>query len=486
MKKLLGSTLALAMFMPAGANAELLKNFKLSGKIELQGTAARNVLDFQTGRSGDAATTGQDRIGDMQTRVMVSGDWDVLDDVHARFTLRKNDRVWGNTSQSITGLEASFFADEAFIKIDKLAGHVDLTLGRQFVGEEGDVVAYYGPKSNLYGMGVDALDAAKAEMAGENWTLSLLSGKASNIANALNTAATGSQDIRAIILGCKGHENLQGKIYLWNRATHNANGGVGTNPTTVNAGAKNDNLYVAGVRLKATAGPAWIRGEFDKNFGDNRQTETPAIAGSSRYSGWAALVNAGAKLEAGNLGAITPWGEFGYGTGNTDSKSNVNNGFVAINPDYRPGAIFARFSSEANATNAAVLAGTQLGGGSGATTAAATPGLNNKIVKGLGVKFSPASLNKLTVAVSVWDFHFANTGRQVTGAQPAIGSNGNRHIGSEGDLELAWQHSENVLVKVGAASFQPGGYIFEGQKIANNTRGVNPAYMFTSDVSVRF
>ena len=50
MKKLLGSTLALAMFMPAGANAEVLKNFKMSGQIDIQATTAETSTTTASAR----------------------------------------------------------------------------------------------------------------------------------------------------------------------------------------------------------------------------------------------------------------------------------------------------------------------------------------------------------------------------------------------------------------------------------------------------
>ncbi len=98
MKKLLGSTLALAMFLPTGASAELLKNLKISGQLDVQTTSARNVIDFVTRPTQGTFTNGNnDRIGHAHTRTMVSGDWDLLDDVHARITLVKgvptNERV---------------------------------------------------------------------------------------------------------------------------------------------------------------------------------------------------------------------------------------------------------------------------------------------------------------------------------------------------------------------------------------------------------
>ncbi|MEQ1920007.1 MAG: hypothetical protein ABL955_12485, partial [Elusimicrobiota bacterium] len=72
MKKLLGMTLALAMFVPAGANAELLKNFKVSGNLDIQTTSSRNTKDFvtrPTGAASSPASAGNnDRIGDANTR----------------------------------------------------------------------------------------------------------------------------------------------------------------------------------------------------------------------------------------------------------------------------------------------------------------------------------------------------------------------------------------------------------------------------------
>ncbi len=128
MKKFLGFTLALAMLFPAGqANAELLKNLKFSGQLDTQSTAARNTVDFATraprhnsadGTSSTILNTGglvpadgQDRIGDTQSRILVSADWDLLDDVHYRSTLRKSNRVWGNASQDLNAVQTTVFVD---------------------------------------------------------------------------------------------------------------------------------------------------------------------------------------------------------------------------------------------------------------------------------------------------------------------------------------------------------------------------------------
>lgn len=493
MKKLLGSTMALAMFLSAGsANAELLKNLKLSGKIDLQGTAARNIRDFQTKNSDSlqnsgapATQTGQDRIGDMQTRVMLSGDWDVLDDVHARVTIRKNDRTWGNSSQNLNAIQSAFEADEAFIKIDKLAGHLDTTLGRQFLGEEGDMVLYYGPKSNLYGMSVTAIDAARADFGGESWTGTAFTGKATGNASSLGTASANQQDVRGLILGCKGHENVSVKAHLYNQATHRADSGLGTPPSNGGNGSKNDNLFVAGVKAKATMGALFINGEFHKNFGEERQTDGNAAQselGARKYTGYAFRLNGGAKIDMSDVGMLTAWAEYAYGSGDRDNRTNKDYGFTAIASDYRPGAIYGRFASNATTVQLGnFLAGTAITGDG----LAANNGMNNRVIKGAGVKFTPSSLNKLTVGVSVWDYWFQHGGRKDSNINQT--GSGNRHIGSEAGLDATWQHSENVSVKLGAGQFQPGGYI-KNAIASNATNGiqVRPAYLVSSDFSVKF
>lgn len=82
MKKLLGTVLAAALLLPPGLGyAEVLKNLSLSGNIDVQSVATRNVRDF---RSQDL-----DKIGPAAGRVLLNADWDMLDDVHATLTAGK-------------------------------------------------------------------------------------------------------------------------------------------------------------------------------------------------------------------------------------------------------------------------------------------------------------------------------------------------------------------------------------------------------------
>ena len=90
------------------ANAELLKNLKVSGSLEVDAVDANNVTDFQTKK--------YDTINTIQTRLMVHADWDVLDDVHAHISLDKNDRTYGtgsaaNGSQDLNTIQSNILVD---------------------------------------------------------------------------------------------------------------------------------------------------------------------------------------------------------------------------------------------------------------------------------------------------------------------------------------------------------------------------------------
>lgn len=494
-KKLLGSTLALAMVLPFGqANAsELFKGLTFGGQIDLQATAAQNVTDFRT-RAG--TTNGNDRIGDAQTRVLLNAGWTILDDVSAMVTLRKNDRTWGtaggtaqaapSNSQAVdaAGILGNVFVDQAYFKIAKLAGAVDATFGRQFYGESGDAVVYFGPSDKaLYGLPVQALDAARFDwsndMLGVTGIVAKVTGHALGVAG-----ATQDVDLRGINVMLKGNDSLSGGAYLYNRLQH-ATGASGAAATGAGAGAfaasgRNDRLYVVGAKAKAMLGQAaWVGGEIAKNFGDNRLQNVTNFA--SRYTGWMAKVDAGMKAELAGLGAVAPWVHLGYGTGQGDLNSNQNNAFTAINGDYRPGTIMGRFS---------VLGAEQLGGAIGAFGANGVSNntLSNRKIWGAGVKVTPGMMSKLTAGLAFWDFNTQTAASPVAPGGSAAFA-GNRHIGSEVDLDLSWKHSDNVMIGAGVAQFQPGGLVKEAIQPAAGPatgNGNNPAQLAYFDVRVKW
>ncbi len=481
MKKLLGTTLALAMFVPAGANAELLKNFKVSGNLDIQTTSARNITDFVTRPASGAQVlpANNDRIGHATTRVIVKMDWDILDDVHSRVTLVKGaqgtaassaGRTYGSGAQDLNAIQSAIVVEEANVKIDKVFGLLDVTAGRQFYGEEGDLVIYFGPR-DAYGMRVDSLDVFRADWNGEHMSVTGIAGKtADNVVTATAGAAT---DLRGVVVSCKMNEMVKPSAYIYNRVTHGTDG-LGRTLGNVSGGGngKNTNLWVAGLKAKLATGGLTASLEFAKNFGEDRTTFAGLAGGaqSANFKGYAIQAKAGYKLDLSNIGAVNPWAEFGLGTGDSNFDSNGNNTFTSINTDYRPGGIYGRFD---NSAAIALAAGSS---GLGANTFASN-GLSNRVIWGLGVKATPTALNKLTVGAAFYRYAFHRVAPQNNGTKAS------RNIGSEVDVTAEWKHSENVSLKATAGTFKPGAAVadFKGANAA-----LNPAVMLAGDVAIKF
>lgn len=471
-KKLLGTTLALAMVAasswPAHAD-DLVKNLKISGNVDVQATSANNVSDFAT--HPIVGTANYDQIGNAQGRVMVNGGFDMADDVHATVGLTDNDLWFGNSHGvtpgsiagpgSLSGTDSKVLVNLANVKVDKLFGAVDATVGRQAYGHEGDIVVYFGPYSNLYGLAVSAIDAARFDWSNDMLGLTGLVGKFSSPAAATlgGTAGTpanlvtNSVDVTGLDLHVKGNDMWHGGAYIWQKETHNGSAAGG-----------NDNLWVAGLKGKASFGPAWVKAEVAKDFGTNRTVG--ATAYSANYDGWALKADAGMKADLG-VTTVEPWAEFADGSGGL--HNNKNFGFVGINPDYRPGGIYGYFSS--------------LDGMAGTVATLDNAGLGDRTVWGVGVKGTPAAVSKLTAGVSFWNYHFQSIlgENEELASVPGPGAKGDKNIGSEADVTLTWKHSDNVSFNAGFGQFWAGG------AIANINAGENsPATMVDGSMSVKF
>ncbi|MBI2789966.1 MAG: hypothetical protein HYX59_14935 [Elusimicrobia bacterium] len=467
-----------------------MKNLKVSGNLDIQTTSARNVTDFVTrpnalaGGSGPGvAAHNQDRIGHANARLIVKMDWDLLDDVHSRVTLVKgaegvgagpSARVYGAAPDSIDGITAETFLQEANVKIDKVFGYVDVTAGRQFYGEEGDLIIYYGPR-DAYGMRVDALDIFRADWNGEHMSVTGIAGKTSDLGTVTGVGTTAT-DLRGIVVSCKMHEMVKPSAYVYNRVTHGtANIGIGQTLGSVGSAGngKNTNLWVAGVKAKVATGGFTGSLELAKNFGEDRTTYAGNAMGaqSANFKGYAVQLKAGYKLDLSDVGAVNPWGEYGMGTGDSNFDYAGNNTFQSINTDYRPGGIYGRFD------NGAAIALANGASGNGAN-AFASNGLSNRIIWGLGVKATPSALNKLTVGAAFYRYAYHRVA-----PFNANGTKSSRNIGSEVDVTAEWKHSENVSFKATAGSFKPGAAMadFRGANAA-----LNPAVMLAGDVAIKF
>ncbi len=500
MKKILGTTLAAALLFPPGqASAEILKNLKVSGQLDVQTTAARNTSDFSTrgdiDGNGGVLSTGNDRIGAAVTRLLVDAKWDLLDDVHSMVTLRKNSRAWGsaggvglgqggagsesigsrNAGNTTNGVIGNLWVDRAAVTIDKLAGHFDTTLGRQYYGEAGDLIIAYGPKDN-YGLFVTAIDAARFEAAND-WVA--FSGLAGKTAGGTLAPATSDTNVRGFDLLWKGLP-LKVHTFMWNQVTQGAAAGqLGT------TAGKNDNLWVYGVKLRGEAMGGWINADLAANSGESRSFVSPGAGctalgcnnPSANYMGKALLLDAGYNAEMSGVGALTPWLNFGWGTGRSSNLEGHDEGFQSIATDYRPGIINRRFTQGASG----------LGGG-GSAPAIGSAGLTNRVVYGAGLNFTPAAWEKLTLGTQIWSYNLQRV-TQTNVAVAATAERGAKHLGTEFGLTADWKHSENVKVGVGGGWYLPGGVVTQAigtANVAGVSLGNNPATLAFADFSVKF
>ena len=465
---------------PAAAQELLLKNLKFGGEIDLQTTAGGNIKDFATHpRTGNAEN---DRVGSAQTLVLLRADWDVLDDVHARVALSKNDRDWGTIGGNTHGnsqsqplgtsgnnILGSTFVDEAYVKIDKVFGAVDSTFGRQFYGSQGDIGVYYGPRIGLLGMPVTALDAARFDWTDETTALTGVVGKITGTAAANVDQA--DVDLRGLLGTYRFDENTSATAYVYDSVTH-ATGGSGVPGTTAGTTGLNTNLWLAGLKAKLGWGPFLARAEFAKNLGEDR-TGAVTSAGST-YTGWAVKADLGVRGDFEDVGTAGLWAQFAEGSGQGDKTSRHNNLFTPIAGDYRGGDIYTRFNS---------LAAVALDGTDAVTGGFGSSSLGNRVIWGAGFKGTPAAATKLTVTAGYWDYRQQTTPLTANFAQPAL--NGNKHLGSEADLDLDWKHSENVSFDAGTGKFFPGGVVYETHRLTSGL-GVNPAWAAWFDVHILF
>ena len=535
MKKLLGAALSLALLFPSGpASAELLKNLKLNGSLDVRALSANNLIDVASGNP--------DHISTVQTRTMLNAGWDLLDDVHAMVTLRKNDRTWGTEGQSAVtdtnggnqalvgdpyshrDLGSNVVLQQANVKIDKVMGMFDVTIGRQYYGEPSDFAIHYGPKGS-YGMYVTAIDAFRVDNENDWVKWSGLAGETAGAeTNAFGCVAKPTADLTGTGATAIGSSSLSTSCptqwtygvdtwiknlpvkagpFLWWRRTEL--GGVG------------DNLFLYGARVRAEAMGAWLAFDIGANAGENRAGTSGGNTGGSaaaaagggttgavpaNYDGWAMQLKAGYKADIPNVAAVSPWGTLAVGSGRSSLKGNQNKDFQSITNSPTYGFINAFHSTTAlngygNGlfTSAGLPAGSPTAG-LDSTKALSATGDKNKLDWGIGAKVTPAALSKLTVGASFWNYwyqHATEFAGESTGG--VYSGNGNRHIGTEIDAEAAWKHSDNVSFLLQVGHWMPGGFVKEvfnqihqagPTTVGFNSAGPSPINAVEFDTNIRF
>lgn len=394
MKKLTG-ILALLVFAGNIASAELLKDFKHDGKVTVNGYTTKNNNVFDSKKKQTTS--------DVDTRVELNMGFSVTQDVDAVVSAVKCNRQYNGASENIDGITAAVTFEQAYLNLKGVLG-VDHKIGRQYYGDAGSIVLYYGPTPWPYangiagnGLGKSGLDGWTGWYKNDKLAVHAISAKQANSVAMPNTDTD--------LVGVAGRYDL---MELLNVGAYFYEQKMYGNATTAD-----NTLDIAGVKGDGKFSPLNLSyyGEMAKNYGHK--------AAGVNYTGTAFI--AGGKMEMDLIGKWTFMGEFASGTGDKTSVKK-DEGFADISADYRPGVIWG---------------GIRL-----------NSGLTNLTTWNLGANWNTPMFEKLTLGGKLYHFGY---NQKVTSA----GNQTTSTIGNELDLTANWQHNENVGLMAYYGAFVP-------------------------------
>lgn len=394
MKKVIG-ILALLALTGNIASAELLKNMKWTGGAEIKNATGQKSV---VGTKADWSNT--------FSRFTLGANFDLNEDINAQVTAVKSDfRNYGTNAQNVDNITGNVFFTEAYVSLKNVLW-LNHKFGRQYYGNAGDMVIYYGPgfgaNNGVANFSVSALDGWYGEWNKGKWTVTGLAAKLDE------NSTTNPQDVN--LYGATGKfdysAEVKGSAYFYQKDSRD----------DVAAPAyQHDTLQVAGVKAEGVFEGIGYGVEYAMNMGKNKQLATAAD-----YVGTALKANLSYGLDLNKFGKFEFMGEYGMGSGDETGSTDENGEFQAISHNYLPGMIFGTY-------------------GVGQTM----NGIGNLTVMNAGVKYMPKQIEKLTVGAKF--FTFAPTEEPV----------GYDAYGTELNLCAGWKHSENVGLKASYAMFMP-------------------------------
>lgn len=413
MKKVMALA-AIALMVSASANALVgLEGLSWDGSLEVSGFSAKNEAD-----SNDTAN---DRRGGANTRVRVGVNADVTEDVKGRLEFTRTGRQYGTGATTIAGEEGLINVQNAYVDVEKLWGF-NARLGRQYVGNPGDLVWRVGPFEDD-AMSVNAIDGL---LVGRSWDFigfDAFTGKSSedetSVADTDANDGPGDVNVNAV------HAWLPtilpgGKIWL---------GWINGADLNTSSSADDNRLNIA--RLGANGGVLenllTYRAEYLKNFGQNRVTGTKV-----KYEGSALDLGLGVNVPENSVGTLGvaadyTWTSGDDSKGNDDDKSFRDLSAVGLQASDRYyGEIFGKSNAFTGGTP--LGQGLDLGGQS-----------DGYQIIHLGVTLKPAFATK-----SWWRLDYFN-----------YGADKNKDYGDEWDLTAGYKHTDNVGFEAGYARFNP-------------------------------
>lgn len=450
--------MALAIvFMLAGATTSWalfgLGDISYDGSMEVSGNSANNETDF---------APANDHRGRTATRVRLGMNATVTEGVMGRVELIRDTRQYGTGPTSVAGEEGTLRFHNAYVDIADFLGH-DVRLGRQYVGNPGDLVWNISPTDddNLTNNSIDGLLIKCRKY--DFLHVDLFTGKATEDDTIGDTGRPGNTDTDDGDVAGAGDVNLSSLDLLMPTLVPNAKVNVGFlwGTDSNNEFRNNDNnLRTARVGINGSAVDNMLtyRAEYFQNMG---QFNGAGLQGDGvtatelDYSGNAIDLGVGVNFGETEVGTFSIWGNYLMASGDDNTQDDSDDSFHDFTPlgfntsDRLLGEIFGKSNVLGGGTplgrgiNTADVTGTAP---SGVTQG---PGLN---VINLGVSYKPAFVEKTMVRLDYYTFSYSEDNiTTAANTKTKIGDD----IGSEIDLTIGYDHSTNVGLEVGYAMLSP-------------------------------
>ena len=403
MKKLISLVAILSLFSTFALSE--VKNIKIDGSLD----AVSINLDNSTDLTKTDTSTGanDDLINQTKARLMLGLSADLTDKVSGKILIYKNDRLWGTPfDQDIGWILSVVRVANAYVTLkDVVLNGLELTVGRQFVGDQKDLLLYFGPLSD-YNLSIEALDALKAKYNTELLSVGLVSGKFLE-SSILTPPLTGNHDFDILALDIATEKIVpEGKVAL--RFVN----GVVNNPVSDNV----NNLQILGLDLKGV-----IPGVEGLNYKLLYAMNMGKKIAGVNYKGTGLVLGAGYDKEL-EVGKVNVKAEYASGSGDDGSTADDEDFFSGGN-DYRYGEVY----------------GKGLFGGN--------VGITNQTIIALEAGFAPSAILDGKLGLGLGYYMFSIT---------KVASGQDSNIGNEIDVKVKYDLTKDVCLSLTYGIFNPG------------------------------
>ncbi len=445
---LAGTTRAWALFG--------LGDVTFDGSLEVSGNAANNEVDF--GNVINSSAT--DHRGGTVTRVRVGMNAQVTEGVKARVEAARSGRQYGTGATTVTGEEALWSFQNAYVDVENFLeeGHM-LRIGRQYVGNSGDLAWNISPKDND-NLTLNSIDGVLFQCRKYDFiNLDLFMGKATED-DAL--ANTNQDDLGATgATSAAGDVNLNSFDIVLPKLVPNSKLNVGYlwgQDTNTQATGDNNSLKTARVGINGGVSENLFtyRAEIFQNMGEFKGAGLTGAGAATKlkYQGSAIDLGVGLNPKETSAGSFGLWLNYLMASGDDNLADDKDKSFHDFSPlgvntsDRLLGEIFGKSNT--------LGGGTPLGQGlntadtTGSAPASGTQGAGLSVLN-FGAQYKPKFAPRTWARVDFYTFARAEDSVSTGTTKINIGDK----IGTELDFALGFNQSDNVTFELGYAMLSP-------------------------------